>query len=88
MAWFEARVLHGHVGVGSVFIADNPTSAGFVGFLHGFDCSFVTNKPPTKNIADATNLPAFNDASVHKEPNAGLEEKTVGGNPSGSSQTC
>ena len=80
-------MLHRHIGVGSVFIAENPELTGFTGFVFDFDLSLMTKKPPTNHNADATHPPVFDGASVHKEPNQGLEEQTVGGNPSGLSQT-
>lgn len=46
MAWEKAGVLHRDVSVGNILIVDGDDECRFVGFLHDFDYSSMTDVPP------------------------------------------
>ncbi|KAI0788266.1 hypothetical protein C8Q74DRAFT_1367019 [Fomes fomentarius] len=46
LAWEKAGVLHRDVSLGNIFIVDGDDERRFVGFLHDFDYSSMTEVPP------------------------------------------
>ncbi|RPD54991.1 hypothetical protein L226DRAFT_575346 [Lentinus tigrinus ALCF2SS1-7] len=43
LAWEKAGILHRDVSLGNILIVDEPNEAGYVGFLHDFDYSSMTD---------------------------------------------
>ena len=77
-AWEDAGVLHRDISVGNILIVDDPEEDEFVGFIHDFDYSSMTDAAPKEQSSTGKDEPSdeLADSSLN-ETNKDLKERTV-----------